>query len=499
MPRGVGRRERGVLLPVLAALAVLLPLGWLWQDSRVPSSYSAMDMGYADLGGGPVGHAGHGQQGHRPAHDSPGPTQLVTDLVVDPQRPADVRVELVARQEHQRVGNLDGFTLNGTSPGPEIRARQGQLVEVVLTNASVVDGVTLHWHGVDVPNAMDGVAGVTQDAVPVGGRFVYRFVVERAGSYWYHAHQMSHPQVVGGLFGSLVVTPQRRLPEQVDVTALAHTYGAVRTVNGRPGDLVVSAATGQRVRVRITNTDNAAMPVWVGGPYRVLAVDGTELHAPGVVADRALSVAAGGRVDLGVTVPADGRAVRVQLSKATAVVVGPPGATAPEAPQPSDRLDLLTYGSPSPTGIDAGRPDRRFDYVIGRRPGFVRGRPGIWWSINGRLYPHVPMFVVAEGDVVRMRIENSTSEVHPMHLHGHRMLVLSRDGRLSSGSPWWVDSLDVLPDETYEVAFVADNPGLWMDHCHNLEHAEDGMVAHLGYDGVDTPFRIGGEMRNRPE
>ena len=124
----------------------------------------------------------------------------------------------------------------------------------------------------------------------------------------------------------------------------------------------------------------------------------------------------------------------------------------------------------------------------------------MWWSINGHLYPHVPMFVVRDGDIVTMRIENRSSAVHPMHLHGHHLVVLARDGRPSTGSPWWVDSLNVQPRETYDVAFVADQPGLWMDHCHNLEHAEDGMVAHLMYEGVDTPFRIGdGPADNTPE
>ena len=77
--------------------------------------------------------------------------------------------------------------------------------------------------------------------------------------------------------------------------------------------------------------------------------------------------------------------------------------------------------------------------------------------------------------------------------------VLSRDGEPATGSPWVVDSLDVAHDESYEVAFVADNPGLWMDHCHNLPHAADGLVAHLAYDGVSTPYRVGGDAGNQPE
>ena len=176
--------------------------------------------------------------------------------------------------------SIPGFTVNGTSPGPEIRARQGQLIEVHLRNESVTDGVTLHWHGVDVPNAMDGVAGVTQDAVPVGGEFTYRFVAEQAGTYWYHSHQVSNPQVAGGLLGSLVVMPKSGIAQQVDVSAVAHTYGGVRTINGKAEDLRVPAQPGQRVRVRVTNTDNGPMKVWTSGPYRLLAVDGTDVHRP---------------------------------------------------------------------------------------------------------------------------------------------------------------------------------------------------------------------------
>lgn len=493
------------MLPLLAALALLVPLIWMWQHSRVPSSYSVMDMGYADFGGAAA--AGHLNHGPHSATTPPAATRSVTDQVIDPDRPADVRVELLARQQRIRIGDrdLDGFTLNGATPGPEIRAVQGQLVEVVLRNASVIDGMTLHWHGVDVPNAMDGVAGVTQNAVPVGGEFVYRFVARRAGTFWYHSHQVSNPQVARGLFGALVITPQPAAASDLDVsaldvTALAHTYGGVRTINGAAGDLRIQGSPGQRARVRITNTDNVPMTVWASLPYRVLAVDGTDLHEPGLISDRSLSLAAGARADLGVTVPADGRMARIQLSKATSILLGPAAAGQLAAPpQPAEHLDLLSYGTAASTGVDPSRAARHFDYVIGRRLGFVRGRPGMWWSINGHLYPHVPMYVIAESDVVTMRLENRSSEVHPMHLHGHRLLVLARDDHPSTGSPWWVDSLDVQPRETYDVAFLADNPGIWMDHCHNLEHAEDGMVAHLMYEGFDTPFRIGGSAANTPE
>jgi FtsP/CotA-like multicopper oxidase with cupredoxin domain len=427
--------------------------------------------------------------------------QLITDLVADPARQADVRVDLVTRQEMLTIAgrSIAGFTVNGTSPGPEIRARQGQLIEVQLRNESVTAGVALHWHGVDVPNAMDGVAGVTQDAVPIGSEFTYRFVADRAGSFWYHSHQVSNPQVAGGLLGSLVVTPTSGIGQPVDVSAIAHTYGGLRTINGKAEDLRVPARPGQRVRVRVTNSDNGPMKVWTSGSYRLLAIDATEVNRPSDISGREVTLTAGARADIETQAPRDGTAVRLQLSKATAVVIGPAGADVPVPPQPREELDLLTYGAPATLGFDPAQANRRFDYSIGRRPGFVKGRPGMWWSINGHLYPNVPMFVVGEGDVALVHIKNRSSEVHPMHLHGHRMVVLARDGVAATGSPWWVDSLNVTANESYDVAFVADNPGIWMDHCHNLKHAADGMVAHLMYQGFDTPYRIAGPADNRPE
>jgi FtsP/CotA-like multicopper oxidase with cupredoxin domain len=499
-------RSLRIALPMLATVAIVAPLAWLWQASLVPAVYSVMDMGYPDYGVGTMpdpgvsGPGGH-MQGQVPGHHMAATPRLVTDMIADPARLADVRVDLVTRQEMLTVGDrsIPGFTVNGTSPGPQIRARQGQLIEVHLRNESVADGVTLHWHGIDVPNAMDGVAGVTQDAVPVGGEFTYRFVADQAGTYWYHSHQVSNPQVAGGLLGSLVVLPQSGIAQQVDVAAVAHTYGGVRTINGKAEVLRVPARPGQRARVRVTNTDNGPMKIWTTGPYRLLAVDGTDVHQPTDVSDRSVTLTAGGRADLEVKVPGDGSAVRVQLSKATAVIIGAPGGDAPVPPQPSQELDLLSYGSPAPLGFDPAHPTRQVEYRIGRRPGFVKGRPGVWWSINGRLFPNVPMYVVRQGDVVAMHIANHSGEVHPMHLHGHHEVVLARNGVAASGSPWWVDSLNVLPGETYDIAFVANNPGIWMDHCHNLKHAAQGMIAHLMYEGFDTPYRIAGPADNQPE
>jgi FtsP/CotA-like multicopper oxidase with cupredoxin domain len=481
-----------IVVPIVATVALLAPLVILWQASLVPKNISVQDMGYSDYGVGAAAASGHS------AHQGPGARSVET-LIADPARKADVVVDLVAASATLTIGGqaIRGFTLNGTSPGPTITAEQGQLVEVHLRNESVSAGVALHWHGVDVPNAMDGVAGVTQNAVPIGGQFVYRFVADQVGTYWYHSHQVSHEQVVGGLFGALVITPVHSDKTVRDVLAVSHLYGGVKTLNGRPENLTVPAKPGQRVRVRLVNTDNGPIEVWTATAYQILAVDGYDVNQPGQVRDESVTLTAGGRVDLGITMPTDGSPVRVQVSKGTAVILG---AGEPAEPvQPKDPVDLLSYGTPKAIGFDPARADRRFDYSLGYRPGFVRGRPGLWWSINGHLYPDVPMFTVREGDVVVMRIDNHSGEVHPMHLHGHHAVVLSRNGVPATGSPWWIDSLNVPDKEVYEIAFVASNPGIWLDHCHNLKHAAQGMVAHLMYEGVTTPYTLGGASDNNPE
>jgi FtsP/CotA-like multicopper oxidase with cupredoxin domain len=161
-------------------------------------------------------------------------------------------------------------------------------------------------------------------------------------------------------------------------------------------------------------------------------------------------------------------------------------------------VDFLSYGSPKPIGFDPDRADRRFSYRIGRRLGLVDGRLASWWTVNGRLYPDIPMFMVREGDVVVMTIENSFGSLHPMHLHGHHAVVLERNGVRATGSPWWTDTVDVDKGAKVAIAFVADNPGVWMDHCHNLTHAATGLAAHFAYIGITDPYVIGGPMGNHP-
>ncbi len=490
-----------LVVGLVLTLAIVVPLGWMWWDSRLPGSYSVTEMGEPDYGGGPGASDGAHQHGGT-SHSGSAPAVSVDDLDTESDRKADVVVELTVRQGKVELASgktVDGYSINGTSPGPLIEATVGQLVEVRLHNDNVKDGIALHWHGIDVPNAQDGVAGVTQDAVKTGEDYTYRWIAPSAGTYWYHSHQQSHPQVSGGLFGGVVIHPVVREPGVQDVVALTHLYDAQSTVNGDSGSPRVAAEAGERVRVRVVNTDNGLQTVWSSVPFVLRAVDGVEINKPTEVSDRSVGLPAGGRADLEVRVPEDGSAARIAMLGEVGLVIGPEGSEAPKVEQPDKPVDLLTYGSPADVGFDVDRADRKFEYSVGRRPGFINGKPGLWWSVNGKLYPDMPMAMVREGDVVRMRISNHSGEDHPMHLHGHHAIVLARDGVKASGSPWWFDSLEVQNDQSFDVVFRADNPGIWMDHCHNLKHAREGMVTHLMYDGVTTPYRLGDDTGNVPE
>jgi FtsP/CotA-like multicopper oxidase with cupredoxin domain len=487
---------RGLITAVLVTAVVVLGwIGWMWWESRLPGTYNVMDYGEADFGGvTAISHAHHG---------APGQGVSVETLHGPREQRPDARFTLTARQATVQLASgraVDALTFDGRSPGPELRVRQGDLVEVSLANEDVEPGVTIHWHGVDVPNAEDGVAGVTQDAVAPGERHAYRFRAEQVGTFWYHTHQASSKEVRRGLYGTLVIEPAEGTAYDLDRVVVAHTYDGIPTLDANDGVRRHDVEPGAELRLRLVNSDNTLRRfVLTGAPFRVLAIDGTELNAPEPIRDAAIEVAGGGRVDVGLTVPAS--PVWLSLGDTRAAFGVNVGGTA-LPPQPAELpvFDPAGYGRPAPTPFDARSAfDRSFELRISQKPGFFDGRPGMQWAINGRIFPDVPTFVVEEGDLVAVDVANETDADHPMHLHGHHLLVLSRDGVPVSGSPWWADTLNVQPGERYRVAFRAVNPGIWMDHCHNLRHAADGLTMHVAYAGVTTPFDVGGEHANRPE
>ncbi|MCB7135958.1 multicopper oxidase family protein [Cellulosimicrobium marinum] len=503
------------------ALALALAGGWAWADdaaARVgPVAGAAGAHAAAVHGAAPVtATAALGTA-------SPAPTPPATTPPATTTATGERRYTLTAREEVVTLASgtqVDAWTY-GSLPGPALTATQGDVVRVTLRNADVAAGVTLHWHGYDVPNPEDGVAGVTQDAVAPGASHEYRFVAEQAGTYWYHTHQASAEGVRRGLYGTLVVRPRGAPLADVDLVLPLHTVDGTTLLGGSDVPVVRAVDPGATVRLRLVNTDSEPRRFAVtGAPYRVLAVDGDDLHDPQEIPGAGtpgtvLRVPAGGRYDVGLTMPAaSGATVRLATGGApgAGLVLAAPGTPAPGAVPfvDGDDLDLLAYGAPDAAdardvtrGTASDAPDVAVRLVLDRQLRVVHGVPAWAWTVNGRVWPHVPPVVVHEGDLVRIVVVNRSTETHPVHPHGHDVQVVARDGTPPRGSPLHLDTVDVRPGETWELLLRADNPGLWMSHCHDLDHAALGMVLHLAYAGATTPYGLGGHgdapVANDPE
>jgi FtsP/CotA-like multicopper oxidase with cupredoxin domain len=470
-------------LVMLVGFAFLGFLGWQWWQSRLPATYDVMDYGVVDRGGGtPVSH------NHFSVGDTGGPTGK-----------PDVRITLTARKAKVRLASgteVDAWTFNGRAPGPEIRVQRGQLVQVTLVNKDIDDGVTIHWHGVDVPNAEDGVAGVTQNAVEPGGRYVYRFRPEQVGTFWYHTHQDASKGVDKGLYGAFVIMRETPPQKEEDIALAAHTFSGHPALGTNDRLERHAVQPGVPVRLRLINTNSTPARFRLSGiEPSVVAIDGADIDPARVPPGEAIEIGGGGRYDLWFQAPAGIGAVELVGSRA-GLVISPNGKGEPAAAPSRPIFDPAARRDAAPVRLGQ-KFDRTFELKITKKVGFLDGRPGRHWALNGKLYPRIPMFEVEKGDLVRINLVNDSSGIHPMHLHGHHFLVLTRNGK--AVSPWSTDTLEMLPHERYTVAFRANNPGLWMLHCHNLEHAADGLTMHLMYAGVTTPFRAGKSAHNDPE
>ncbi|BCW39394.1 hypothetical protein StoSoilB3_09290 [Arthrobacter sp. StoSoilB3] len=446
----------------------------------------------------------------------------VTSLVGETPKDAVVRhYELTARVEQLTLpsGRTTEAWTFGSVPGPMIEATLGEVVEVVLKNRDVAAGVTVHWHGYDVPNAMDGVAGATQDAVMPGQSTTYRFTAAQAGTYWYHTHQDSAEGVRKGLYGAFVVHHPAKVRADTDIVVAGHDLSGLGLLGSSDRSSEYRAAPGTSVRVRLVNTDSLPQRYLVEGTsFKAVAVDGTDVNEPGDIKGKLVRLGAGGRVDVAFSMPDSPVTLRSDSAADAVVVIAPPGfPTTAHGRAPSGVfattpvLDLLDYGSAlsagntlagTPTGASgppASAVTREEVVVLDRQFRFVDGVLRYAFTVNGAAYPLVPSIEVAEGDTVKVTVVNRTAEPHPMHPHGHHVQVLSRNGVAPSGSPLVLDTVDVLPGEVWEVLLHADNPGIWMDHCHNLDHAAEGMMMMLKYEGVSSPFVHGGHAGNRPE
>ncbi|MBD2868180.1 multicopper oxidase family protein [Paenibacillus arenilitoris] len=505
------RLKRAAALAAAAAVGCV-PFLTAMEGSRLPDNLSmmagAVDYGKtADGSAPPSGHRHHGAV--VPAGLAAGDSEVipVTELTGPRDGEADRKFTVTAQRKTVKLSSgkeVEAWTYNGQIPGPELRMKEGELVEVTLVNQDIEDGVTLHWHGLDVPNAEDGVAGATQNAVMPGETYTYRFVAEQVGTFWYHSHQHSKEAVQKGLFGALIVDPAEPAAQpQEDITVITHLWdGAGFAIGADDSMRRRTIAPGTTVKLRLINTDDWVRQSYIltGTPFKVTAIDGTDLNGPTELENQSLDLLTGGRYDVAFTMPDRPVALRVGRGDGLGILMTPDGGGVLPALQRTTTFDPTHYGTAAETPFDADSEfDREFTMILDNRFAFYNGRFAAYDTINGAVFPNTPMFVVKKGELVKTLIVNRSAVEHPMHLHGHHMLVLSRNGERVTGSPWWSDTLDVAPGESYEVAFLADNPGVWMDHCHNLVHAAAGMTMHLMYDGVSSPFEIGAGTHNHPE
>ncbi len=219
---------------------------------------------------------------------------------------------------------LDGVTVtawtyNGTVPGPMIRVTEGDRVRINFTN-KLPEPTTIHWHGINVPNAMDGVPGITQDAVQPGSTFTYEFTAGPVGTFMYHSHYDSDVQVGLGLYAPFIIDPKQPvLPApDVDATLMLSEWRVVNgqtfpampmsgaepnyfTINGKafPSTEAINVKVGQRVHLRLIGIGQFIHPMHLHGmAFQVVAIDGYPVPEGARQTRDTLSVAPGERYDI---------------------------------------------------------------------------------------------------------------------------------------------------------------------------------------------------------
>ncbi|PFV35565.1 copper oxidase [Bacillus thuringiensis] len=491
-------------------------------------------------------------------------------------------VTLIAKEEKQKLSNgviVPVWTFNGSSPGPEIRVKKGEKVKVTLKN-ELSAPVSIHWHGYPVPNNMDGIPGVTQDAVEPGKSFTYEFEANVPGTYWYHSHQDSVNQLDRGLYGALIVedtkekydkdytlmldewvTDKEEINKQLkemtkgqignkskgnengekndDKNGMDHSdmnmgsdkkgssnmegmdHGNMKmeghdmsmydlfTINGKSGDLVapLKVNKGDNVRLRLVNAGYLLHDIHVHGhDIKVIATDGQPINDPKVIKDKVISIAPGERYDIEFTANNPGKWYvedhsKNKGAKGMKAVIEYDGSK--EMKDKADekeklpKVDIMKYGTKK---LGSFTSNQEYTATYNMDLNTQMNGNEMVYTINGKVFPDIDPIQVKKGDLVKVKLVNrSKMDDNPMHLHGHFFQVLSKDGKPIKGSPIVKDTLNLKPGEEYEVAFVADNPGEWMFHCHDLHHASAGMVTEVNYTDYKSDYVPNQNIPNKPE
>lgn len=382
------------------------------------------------------------------------------------------------------VTQMLGF--NGSTPGRELRFQEGDTLDLKFENA-IGEGSAVHWHGIRIDNAMDGVPYLTQGMVEDGGSFDYHFKLPDAGTYWYHSHNRSWEQVARGLYGPLIV--EEKAPPKVDhdITVLIDDWRIERTGEmieefgnrhdfshaGRLGTFakiipsVTEVRRGDRVRLRLINVATARVfPLEITGlEGKVVALDGMPLVTPQDIGP--LMIAPAQRMDI------------IADVSDTVKFVFPTRQDPYEMGEIAVRSENL---NPSSTKIDAlprpyapqpaTTPDHDLTLTLqGGAMGGAHDGDDIW-SLNGVSgLSDDPWQTFKRGQTARIKLVNETAFPHGIHLHGHHFYEVEPDGTLGPMR----DTTLLQRQQSRDIVCVFDNPGKWLLHCHMLGHQASGM------------------------
>ena len=434
----------------------------------------------------------------------------LTDTDPDP-RVLDVTI-------HVRVANkaitgpelAELYTYEGLWPGPLLRARVGDRL-IVRVHNELPDATTIHWHGLEVPAAMDG-AEVTQTPIEPGASFTYDFVLPRAGLFWYHPHVDSAEQLFRGLYGALLVEdatepyfghPLLLMLHDVSLEADGtlsdpRETGYLGDFFGREGDELlvngrilprVRARPGEALRLRLVNTTSSRHMKLVLPGHVLHRIGGDGGLIPSTQSGESLLLVPGERADV-VVIPIGASGTRLVLRDEGHDRLGCGGSCALAA---RDLLAIELEGEPvTPTALPprvaatieplavTGIADERIE--LGEK-----GEPdaGGGLSINGVSFEHAhghaptPLLEARVGETHVYRLVNGTDYDHPFHLHGFRFQLLDREGVAPAVNEWKDTMFFPAKSEARIAVRFEDRPGDWMFHCHILDHAELGMMGVL--------------------
>jgi len=389
----------------------------------------------------------------------------------------------VLRARRVGLGAPDGasaeiWAYEGAVPGPPLRAMRGQEIRVRLVN-ELGEPTALHFRGVRLANAMDGVPRLTQAPVMAGESFDYRFTMPDAGTFWYGPPPLEAAQLDRGLCGALVVAESEPVAADRDLLLVmtdqrsADGTGEVAfAVNGQ-SSLDVAVRTNERLRLRLVNAARTRPLSLRFDRHRatVMAIDGQPAE-PFVARDGRVALGPGNRLDVFVDMAlAPGEAAQALLAgpgRETPLLHFTYGTKAPVRATPlSDPAPLPANGLPARIEL---RNALRKDLVLdGAARQWTQGAA----ASSGQF--GAPLFSTRRGRVIVLAVTNRTTDMAMVHLHGHTTRLLDK---LDDGwKPFWLDTIMTAPEQTVRLAFLADNPGKWLVHAAIPGRQDGGLAA----------------------